>query len=368
LKALKRFLKLCSGEQRKVENMSFPKLSFEESLQKEVILKDRCVGCGACVLVCPFKCLEYSEEEQKLVKKCEVCGICPRVCPRYAWSQPELEKLVFGRERKPREEFGVYKRLVLAQTTDKNVMMNCQDGGVVTTLVTFALEHGMIEGALLSGLDTEKPFYPIPVLATTSEEVLKCAGTRYTYSPNLLAVQEALKQKRQSLAFVGTPCQIQAIRKIEAVKLRKYVGGIKFTIGLMCTESFTYRGLMIEHIQQKLGINLENVKKINIKGKVLVTTTSGETKAIPLAEAKQYTRKGCLPCTDFSAELSDISAGGLGLNNWTLTIIRTEKGEELFKKAEKAGLIKTRPVEEEKNAFNLLVKLSRKKRKSSGSS
>jgi coenzyme F420 hydrogenase subunit beta len=274
---------------------------------------------------------------------------------------------VFGRERKPREEFGVYKSLILAQTTDESIMMSCQDGGVVSTLVTFALENGIIDGALLSGLNTEKPFYPIPVLATTPKEVLECAGTRYTYSPNLLAVQEAFKQKKQNLAFVGTPCQIQAIRKIEAVKLRKYVGGIKFIIGLMCTESFTYEGLMVKQIQEKLGINLKHVKKINIKGKVIVSTNSGDIKTISLAEAKQYTRKSCLLCTDFSAELADISTGGLGLSNWTLTIIRTERGEELFKKAEKAGLIKTRPFEEEKNAFNLLIKLSRKKRKTSGS-
>ncbi|MDH5783065.1 MAG: Coenzyme F420 hydrogenase/dehydrogenase, beta subunit C-terminal domain [Candidatus Bathyarchaeota archaeon] len=348
--------------------MSVPKLSFEETLLEKVVLKENCMGCGACVIVCPFGCLEYLEQKPKLVKNCEVCGICPRVCPRYEWSRSDLEKLVFGRERKPNEDFGVYQRLVLAQTTDKDVMLSCQDGGVVTTLVTFALKNGIIDGALLSGLNKDKPFYPAPVLATTPKEVLKCSGTRYTYSPNLLAIQEAFKQKRQGLAFVGTPCQIQAIRKMEAAKLRRYTGRIKFTVGLMCTESFTYRGLMEEQIQQTLGINLHDVDKMNIKGRVNVTTNSGDVKTISLAEAKQHTRKSCLPCTDFSAELADISAGGLGLSGWTLTIIRTEIGEELFKDAEKAGLIKTRSIEKEKNAFNLLIKLSRKKRKTADSS
>ncbi len=343
--------------------MSFPKLSFEETLLEKVVLKDICMGCGACVVVCPFRCLEYSEGKPKLVKKCEVCGICPRVCPRYSWSWAELEKMVFGRERKPDEEFGIYQRVVLAQTTDKNMMQSCQDGGVVTALLTFALQNGIIDGAILSGLSSEKAFYPIPILATTHEDFLKCAGTRYTYSPNLLVLPEAIKE-RQSLAFVGTPCQIHSIRKMEAAKLKKYVDKIKFKIGLMCTEAFTYEGLMEEHVQQKLGVSLRDIKKVNIKGKVLITTNSGDTKAIPLAEAKQYARKGCLPCTDFSAELADISAGGLGLSDWSLIIIRTENGDGLFKEAEKSGLIRTRPVEEEKNAFDLLIKLSKKKRKS----
>ncbi|MGD8507168.1 MAG: Coenzyme F420 hydrogenase/dehydrogenase, beta subunit C-terminal domain [Candidatus Bathyarchaeota archaeon] len=342
--------------------MSFPKLSFEETLLEKVVLKESCVGCGACVVVCPFGCLEYLEQKPKLVKDCEVCGICPRVCPRYEWSLPDLERLVFGRERKPKEDFGIYQSLVLAQTTDKDITSRCQDGGVVTTLVNFAFTNGIIDGALLSGLETDKPLYPVPVLATTPEEVLKCAGTRYTYSPNLLAIQEAFKQKKQGLAFVGTPCQIHAIRKMQAAKLKRHVGRIKFAIGLMCTESFTFEGLMEKQIQRAMGIDLRDIKKMNIKGKVVVTTNSGEARTISIPEAKKYTRKGCLPCTDFSAELADISAGGLGLSGWTLTIIRTEKGKELFEAIERAGLIETKPIEEGKNALNLLTRLSKKKR------
>ena len=339
------------------------KLSFEESLQEKVILKDLCAGCGACALVCPLNCLEYFEENPKLVKKCEICGICSKVCPRYDLSRPALEKMVFGRERDPKEEFGVYKRLVIAQANDKNMLQTCQDGGVASALLTYALNDGIIDGAIVSATSADKPWYPIPKLVSTPQEVLEYAGTRYCYSPNILALQEAVKQKKKSLAFVGTPCQIQAIRKIEAVPLKKYSSLLKFTIGLMCTESFSYQGLMEKHIQETLGINLNDIKKMNIKGKILVTKKSGETTAIPLAEAKQFARKGCVPCTDFSSELADISTGGLGLDGWTFTIIRTEKGQEIFEGAEKTGMLKTRPVEEEKFALDLLVKLSKRKRK-----
>jgi len=343
--------------------MSASKLSFEESLLENVLLKEICAGCGACILVCPFACLEYAEEKPRLVKKCEICGICPKVCPRYEFSQQALEKLVFERERKPDEEFGVYRRLAIAQASDNNILRSCQDGGVVSALLTSALNNRMIDAAVVSAASREKPLFPIPKLASTPQEVLECAGTRYSYSPNLLALQEAVKLKKKSLAFVGTPCHIQAVRKVEAVPLKKYSNMLRFTIGLMCTESFTYEGLIQTHIQGKLGVNLEEIKKINIKGKVLVTTKSGEVKAFPLSEAKQYTRKGCVPCTDFSAELADISTGGLGLSDWTFTVIRTPKGEEIFESAEKAGALRTRPVEEEKAALDLLVKLSKRKRK-----
>lgn len=343
--------------------MSAPKLSFEETLQEKVILSEICSGCAACVMVCPFGCLEYFEEKPTLIKKCEICGICPKVCSRLDFSEAALEKMVFERERRPDEEFGIYRRLAIAQARDEKILRASQDGGIVSALLTFAFGNGIIDSAIVSAKSQEKPWFPIPKLVSTSQEILECAGTRYTYSPNLLALQEAVKKQRKNVAFVSTPCQIQAIRKIEAFPLKKYSNIIKFSIGLMCTESFTYAGLMKTHIQGILGVNLSDIQKINIKGKVLVTTKSGETKAIPLKEAKQYTRRGCLPCTDFSAELADISAGGLGLSGWTFTIARTEKGEQILENAEKAGFIRTRTVEEEKGALDLLIKLSRRKRK-----
>jgi coenzyme F420 hydrogenase subunit beta len=119
---------------------------------------------------------------------------------------------------------------------------------------------------------------------------------------------------------------------------------------------------MKKHIQGMLSVSLNHIKKINIKGKVLISTKSGQIKSVPLLEAKQYTRKGCLPCMDFSAELADISAGGLGLDGWTFTILRSKKGEEIFNGAEKIGAVRTRPVSEEKFASDLLVKLSKRKK------
>ena len=341
-------------------------VGFGEILVK-VVRAERCIGCSACVAVCPVGCLEYVEGKPKLIEKCRNCGICASVCPQYEYTWPALEESVFGRQRRPEEEIGVYRRIVIAQTNDENILQVCQDGGVVTALLTYALEKGIIDGAAVSGVSQDRPFYPVPRLATTPQEVLEGAGTRYTYSPNLLAFQEGIDQNKKSLAFVGTPCQIHALRKIEGLLL-EYINPLQLAIGLLCTESFTYEGLMEKHIQGKLGIDLHDIKKINIKAKVLVTTKSGEVKVIPLKEAKQYTRKSCTLCTDFSAELADISVGGLGLNGWTFTILRTEKGEELFDNVVRKGFVKTRPVEEEKRAFDLLLRLSKRKRETAGSS
>lgn len=321
-----------------------------------------CIGCGSCVVVCPFNCLEYVDAKPVLAKECRSCGICAQICPKYEFSMPTLEQLVFGRERKDDEDFGIYKRLVIAQARDKKIMKVCQDGGIVMALLVHALGNGIIDGAVLSGTNKNEPLKAVPRLAGTTKEIIECAGTRYTYSPNMLVLKEGVQQKRSSLAFVGTPCQMHAIRRLQAVPLRKYSEALSFAIGVFCSECFTYNGLVKELIKGKLGIDPHEVRKVNIKGNLIITTRSGDTREVSLKEAKKHASNCVYSCPDFSAELADISVGGLGLEGWTFTILRTEKGEELFQSAESDGLIRTRPIEQEKRALDLLARLSRRKR------
>ena len=338
-------------------------LGFDELMEK-VVETGICSGCGACVAVCPFKdALEYANEKPLLIGECKNCGICLRVCPRYNLQVDELDKLVFGRLRMPDEVFGAYKSIYVSRSLDKEVLEKGQDGGVATTILTSALESGLIDGAIVSGVDSSVPWSPTPLVVMSREEVIHSAGTRYSYSPNLIALKKGVEDGLKRIAFVGTPCQILAIRRMQKANLKKFTNPLAFTIGLFCSESFSYRGLMVEKIQKGLGIDLRDVVKINIKGRMLVYLKNGDVVKIPLKEVRGYAQPKCSYCDDFSAELADISLGGVGLNGWTFTIVRTDRGGEVFDQVVRDNCIEVRSAEKFDRSLRLLKRLSILKRR-----
>lgn len=333
---------------------------FDE-LQNVVISKSLCVRCGACVAACPISVMAFDNGDPKLVGKCTNCGICIRVCPRYKSPFEETENFVFGRQRKPEEEFGIYRKAMVARSMVEEVLKRCQDGGAVTTILVSALESGIIDSAIVSAVDPKNPWMPLPSVAKTREEIIASAGTRYSLSSGLPLLKSSVSSGLNKIAFVGTPCQILAIRRIQK-SLPKYAKSIALTIGLFCTENFFYDGLMIEKIQKELGINLSDIKKVNIKGKFLIHLKNGEVREIPLKEAAKFATPSCRHCGDFSAELADISCGGVGLDGWTYTLIRTDNGVRAFEDAVKKGLLKAEPVERFPLPTKILTKLSKDKR------
>lgn len=256
--------------------------------------------------------------------------------------------------------FGAYKKVVSARSTLKEVLKKAQDGGIVSTAFIYGLENNLLDGVIVA--DNAGEFQAVPKVATTPEEVLEAAGTKYTVCPNISVLKSAVREYGcEKIGVVGTPCQVRAVRKLMKypVGFRHVPDKIALIIGIFCMENFPYQGLKLI-VEEHCGVKMEDVIKLDIgKGKFWVYTRWGETKAIKLKETHPYEQIACHVCTDYTAELADISTGSVGSpDGWSTVFIRTAKGEEIFNKMVEDGYLEVKPIEEVKPGLGLVEKLA----------
>ena len=359
---------------KKAERWSF---QWKE-LYDQVITSGLCTGCAGCVISCPHDVIGYDHvaggykpfhlEDELGPTNCghgeKGCTSCTRACPRFGLWEHQANEHLFDRDRTEDELAGVYSDIMLVRASDDMVHRMGQDGGLVSAILIWALDHDYIDGALTSYLENgdTSTWKAVPGVATNRDEVLAGAGSRYTYSANTLAYDEARERGLSRLAMVGMSCQSSIAPVMWSRKIGKVSKPIVFNIGLLCSKTFD-DAIFEELFEAKYRLRREDIVKMNIKGVFQIWTRDGGYHEVNLKECHAWTREGCNHCPDFAAEHADISTGGIGKDNdWTLTIVRTELGREIMSRMIADGSIIARPGDEDPAAIALMRKLAEKSR------
>jgi coenzyme F420 hydrogenase subunit beta len=280
-------------------------------------------------------------------------------------------------------ELGNYKTCVSARSTNKHLLKHSQDGGIVTHLLAFALGEGIIDGAIVaatkefakanpqkvmmdnSNWDMVEPWRPIPAVVTTKADLLAAAGTKYNISPNVSLIKEATRSfGLDKVGIVGTPCQMQAIRKgqLYPIGLRDVGASIALALGIFCMENFPYQSIL-QLVEDHAAMKMESVKKMEIgKGKFWVYGKRGQVVQLPLKVTHKYEQPGCHVCLDYVANLADISTGSVGSpDGWSTVFVRSKIGESVWAKAVAAGAFEIQPIDKVKPGLELVSKLANEK-------
>ena len=326
--------------------------SFED-LSQEVIGAGLCGRCGGCASFCSaddMNALEFDRKDgPKLIadENCLKCGICYLICPQIKALDGEVRQK-FGWQ----PPIGIYNTITSACTTEPKVSEVCTDGGVVTSVLRYALKKRLIQGALVSR--RTGPFGRQPFLATNPDELIDAAGTHFdevqhlgefgkdysTYCPTIQEIKKIGQMQMDKIAMVCTTCQIYTVRKMQTLIIVP-ADSIVFTVGLFCMENFSFNAKSIKVLEKKLGVKMGDIAKLNIKDDVILTTTSGQVHHLPFEVVDHIARSACMACPDFANDFADISVGGLGSpDGYTTTVVRTGIGQKIYNGAKHDGLIK----------------------------
>jgi len=336
-------------------------------LMEEVVKPGKCIGCAACLTICPVDVFDYENEKPVDTRNsaCVFCELCVDACPVLRPTDQDLAQQIELRQPVMDDGFGPYAYGVLARTTKEYILAAGQDGGICSALGVHGMQTGQLKGMVVGNEDPDNPQMGYAHLATTPEEVITSARSRYSYQPNTLVLVEAMKQGIAPLAVVGVPCQVDGVRQQQFSSIRLdvaewYRQNIGLVIGLFCSEAFTEKGM--DWLADDLGVPKRDVTNINIKGKLEIKLRDGREETRSLKAFGKYARPACLYCMDYAADNADIGLGGIGLNGWTFTVIRTETGHKAWQALIEAGWVETKELSEMPKSKELLSRLSRYKR------
>jgi coenzyme F420 hydrogenase subunit beta len=225
--------------------------TFTDLIQ-EVQERGLCHHCGGCVAFCTainYGALELGKDGRPHYRdreKCIECGICYSICPEINELDEDIKTLVGWSA-----PMGRILGTATAKAADPEVQARGTDGGVVTALLLHLFDQGRIDAAIVS--KKVGPFQRHPWLALSREDILEAAGFHFdtlptiahfsevysTYSPSIMELKDVTRKTLNRVAFVGTPCQINALRRMEVLGVVPS-DAIKIHFGLFCAGNFQF--------------------------------------------------------------------------------------------------------------------------------
>ncbi len=346
----------------KVKNKK-PLIAYND-LESRIITPGFCTLCGACEAACPVHALKVETEKPHYIFDCsttmDLCPICYDICPHSDALSLEATGFVADAPHR-RESLGYYRKVALAQSVKPRLRELSHSGGVVTSLLMYAIDKGLIDSAIVSEAEPDIPVKPKPLVGLVPDDVISAVDSKFFPSAVAKAFGSAVYEYgKVDIGFVGIPCHVLALRKLEAWQ-HKLISSLKITIGLFCLWTLSLNHLL-QFLSTTYKVKASQIQRIDLT-KEYVVQTAKKTMKIPLSEIESQVLPSCRTCTDFTAELADISVGSAyPLKDWSTVIVRTKSGENLLNDAVEEGVLKTRKIAEERDVFAHTIEMALHKR------
>lgn len=331
-------------------------------LFSQIVEKGFCVGCGTCVGVCPFSALRMKETNAGYwvpvcdeETNCRSCEFCLDTCPAMSMAIPSstnwpLSLMSYETNAPP---LGSVEEAYIGYAKDQRTRTNGSSGGITSAILICALESGLIDGAIVVGMNQEQPWKPQVKIAKTKEEIIEAAGSKYSVVP-VNSILQSLRKVSGKFALVGLPCHIRGLQLARKHGLEMISKKIVFTAGLFC--GLNLRTTATAYLLRKIGIeNPRTIEKLEYRhgypGSFYVRLTNREC-YVPKKDYEflnlLFRYEACKYCNDLSNELADISIGDIfslrSKDPVGVALSRSKIGENILKEASLVGDINLKKI------------------------
>lgn len=270
----------------------------------------QCMGCKACVYICPKQCIKIGinergfEELQINSSECIECGLCEKIC--------QIENPIILKKIK-----NLY---IINQKNWRNSIKSTSAGIANSIAEKFVTGGGVVAGVKWNNKNA------VYELAETIKEVNEFRGSKYVY-PDINDVYKKVKKlsKNRKVLFIGLPCHVAALYKY----IDKNSENI-FTIDLIC-HGAPQSNFLTDHLTA-VGLT-NNIQYLSFRDKE-------KYRIFAKTEKKEYTAKHyedyylygflngliqkeyCYNCMyAYNKRVGDITLG----DSWNQSIVKTDK-------------------------------------------
>lgn len=115
--------------------------------------------------------------------------------------------------------WGPWREVMVGAATDPVTRFEGSSGGAISAFLTHALRSGQVDRVVHIAADPQAPTRNLVVVSRSPDDVVQRAGSRYTASSPLVEIDEMLDEGG-SIAFVGKPCDVSALRQLARIDPR----------------------------------------------------------------------------------------------------------------------------------------------------
>jgi coenzyme F420 hydrogenase subunit beta len=339
-------------------------MTNQQKLQN-IIDYDLCTRCGSCVGL-SRAAIRFVDKTGKYLPKMD--GILDEDTALQTWLAcsgkevdfPGLNEYVFKGKGTHHKYFGNYLDLNIGFATNPEIRRAGGSAGVITQTLIWMLENDLIQGAVVLGMSKEEPWMNQPFIATSKQEILSAAQSKYTIS----SVNELLPEIAVfpgTLAYVGLPCQVHSIRKLQKAG-HPSVKKIKYIVAPFCGLNLHFSSIT-SFLRSHGAKNYRDIIDLQFRhgewpGNMRVEMKDGRIFQLPKFHANYlipfHMMKRCMLCIDAANEFTDISVGDAWApvyeergKGFSFIITRSEAGKAILDKMKDEGIIDLQHIDAE---------------------